>query len=389
MARITLLIALLAAFGPLSTDMYLPAIPQLQAEWHQPLMVVNLTLICFFLTFCLFMLVYGPLSDHYGRRRPLLVGIAIYIGACLMCALANGVYTLIAARILQAAGAASASVLSLAMSKDLFEAGKREQIMAHIAIIMALAPMSAPVIGGFIIHYSSWRLVFVTQALMGLAAWIGVYRIEEPLKHFQQISFTGAATVYLRLFRNRRFSGLMLALSILICPLFGFIASVPDIYMTRFGMDERQFGYFFAFNAVASLIGAYSFTRLSRRIASRTILTFCFIGYLAAGSLLLMVPRNSPWGLALPMWVMTLCLGLSRPPSNNLMLEQVERDVGAASALIVFTFMTIGAVSMGIISLPWTDKITVLGVMAGIVGTATLLFWLTFQSRFFREPDRT
>jgi len=385
MTRITFLIALLAAFPPLSTDMYLPAIPQLQAEWNQPLVMVNLTLICFFLTYCLFMLIYGPVSDRFGRRPPLLVGIVIYIIGSLMCAFAVNLSTLIAARIVQASGAASASVLSLAISKDLFDTRKREQIMAYIAIIMAFAPMCAPVIGGCIIHYCRWRLVFVLQAAMGAAAWMGVYRMAEPLHNFQVLSATTALTVYLRLFRNRRFAGLMLALSILPFPLFGFIAGVPEIYMTRFGMDERQFGYFFGFNAIASLIGAFSFTRLSRRFSSASLMTTSFIGIFAAGCLLLLLPHQSPWSLAFPMWVLTLFLGLNRPPSNNLMLEQVERDVGAASALIVFTFMTVGALSMAIISLPWEDKITVLGVMATIVATLTLTFWLRFKDRFFRR----
>jgi DHA1 family bicyclomycin/chloramphenicol resistance-like MFS transporter len=388
MTRITFLIALLAAFPPLSTDMYLPAIPQLQAEWNQPLMMVNLTLICFFLSYCLFLLIYGPVSDRFGRRRPLLVGIGIYVAASLMCGLAVDIYTLIAARIFQASGAAAAAVLSLAISKDLFEAEEREQIMAYIAIIMAFGPMCAPVIGGLIIHYSSWRLVFVLQAGMGILAWAGVYGMAEPLQHFQKLSARAAATVYFRLFGNRRFAGLMLALSILIFPLFGFIAAAPEIYMSGFGLDERQFGYLFGFNAVASLIGALFFTKLCRRFSSVAIMTTSFIGILAASGLLLFLPHSGPWSLALPMWVFTFFLGLNRPPSNNLMLEQVDHDVGAASSLIIFTFMTLGAVSMGVISLPWQDKIRVLGIMAASVGTITLVFWLRCHERFFRTKTQ-
>jgi DHA1 family bicyclomycin/chloramphenicol resistance-like MFS transporter len=174
MNRIILLLALLTAFPPLSTDMYLPAIPLLQKQWHQPLVTVNLTLIGFFVTYCIFILIYGPISDQFGRRRPLMTGIGIYIAASLLCALSTGIGMLIAARVLQAAGAAAASALGLAMCKDLFDGSSRARIMAHIAVIMALAPMLAPIIGSWVLYLTSWPWVFVFQAAMGAAAFAGV-----------------------------------------------------------------------------------------------------------------------------------------------------------------------------------------------------------------------
>ena len=381
MTRMIFLLSLLAAFPPLSTDMYLPAIPQLIEQWNQPLMMVNLTLICFFLTYCLFMLVYGPVSDRYGRRRPLMVGIGIYVIASLMCALAGDVFTLIAARVFQASGAASASALSLAMCKDLFETKTRERIMAYMAVIGALAPMLAPVIGGWMIHFFSWRWVFVVQAVMGAIAWVGVFRMAEPLQQLERISIGQVALVYVRLLRNRRYMGLMVAMSILILPFFGFLASSSEIYMSHFGMDERQFGYFFGFNALALMFGPFAFSILTRSYPSRNLITISFVGMVLASIALIVLPHHSPWSLAVPMWVLSFFFGLNRPPSNNLILEQVEHDVGAASALVIFAFMTIGAAGMGIISLAWQDKILVLGVMGTIVGTITLTFWLIFRSR--------
>ena len=381
MTRNIFLLSLLAAFPPLSTDMYLPAIPQLKAHWNQPLMMVNLTLICFFLSYCLFMLIYGPVSDRFGRRRPLLVGIGIFIIASLMCALADNIAALIAARIFQASGAASASALSLAMCKDLFEAKARERIMAYMAVIVALAPMLAPVIGGWLIHYFSWRWVFVFQASMGIIAWGGVFRMAEPLKQFQRISAAQVALVYVRLLRNRRYTGLMIAMSILVLPFFGFLAGSSEIYMSHFGMDERQFGYFFGFNALALMCGPFVFSRLTRSFSSRALLTLSFAGILVASIVMACLPHHSPWSLALPMWVLSFFFGMNRPPSNNLILEQVQRDVGAASALIIFAFMTVGAAGMGIISLAWSDKIMVLGVLGTVVGTITLTFWFRYRNR--------
>ena len=138
--RMVPLMALLTAFPAFSTDMILPAIPALAVMWNKPLAVVNLILICFFVTYGFFLLFYGPISDRYGRRRPLIVGISLYIFASMLCAVANSAAMLIAFRILQAAGAAASASLSMAITKDIFSGKERERILAYIAVIMALAP---------------------------------------------------------------------------------------------------------------------------------------------------------------------------------------------------------------------------------------------------------
>jgi MFS transporter, DHA1 family, multidrug resistance protein len=383
--RILLLLALLTAFPALSTDMYLPALPHLGVLWDVPLVVVNLTLIGFFLSYCLMMLVYGPLSDHFGRRRPLLVGVGIFIAASGICALAPTVHVLIAARVLQAAGAAAASALALAISKDLFESAQRALIMSYIAMIVALAPMLAPILGGWIMHYATWRLMFIFQGGMGAIAWLGVYRMDESLQRLQVVSVKKAVMAYVRLLRNRRYTGLLLAMSVLVFPFFAFIAGSPDIYMTRFGMDERQFGYFYGFNAFAFMCGPMAFSRLSRRVATAPLLSIAFGGITLLSLLMLVWPWDTPWRLALPMWGITFFLGMSRPPSNNLILDQVDQDVGAASALIIFTLMTGGAISIALISLQWEDKIRVLGLLGALGGAAAFLFWHKYGQRYFIE----
>nr|WP_269851165.1 MFS transporter [Methanosarcina horonobensis] len=160
------LLALLTAFPPLSTDMILPAIPSLAETWGVSLSVINLILVCFFVTYGFFLLFYGPISDRLGRRRPLLFGLAVYIVASLLCAFASSASVLIGLRILQAAGAAASSSISMAITKDIFSGQERERILAYIAVIMALAPMLAPVIGGWVLADFSWHWIFFVQALM-------------------------------------------------------------------------------------------------------------------------------------------------------------------------------------------------------------------------------
>lgn len=385
--RLLLLLALLSAFPPISTDMYLPAIPLLQKAWHQPLAMVNLTLVGFFVSYCVFLLFYGPLSDRFGRRPLLLVGIGIFILASLLCALSNNVVSLIVFRVFQAAGAASASALVLAISKDVYQGHERARILAHIGVIMALAPMLAPVFGGWVLTWFSWRWVFLIQALVGAVGWFGVFRMPETLKTPSATGVLKTAGIYLQLLGNRRYVGFALMMSFIVLPHFAFIAGSADIYITRLGLSEQVFGYFFALNAAAIMAGAFACTRLLGRVGSRAIMTAGFAGILIGGIVMLTRWLPGPWGLALPMAIVSFSFGLSRPPSNNLVLEQVERHAGAASSLLIFIYFMLGAFAMWLIALDWTDKIRVIGIMGTGSGAVMLGIWLLLPKFAAKKPS--
>ncbi|PLX85347.1 MAG: Bcr/CflA family drug resistance efflux transporter [Desulfuromonas sp.] len=387
-SRMLLLLALLSAFPPLATDMYLPAIPLLQQRWGEPLTVINLTLVGFFVSYCVFLLIYGPVSDRFGRRRPLLAGIGLFIFASLLCALSGSVGALIVSRVLQAAGAAAAAALAMAISKDVFRHDERARILAWIGVIMALAPAVAPIVGGWIMIWFSWRWIFVAQAAIAAVAWVGVLRMPETLQAPSSTGVLETAGIYLQLFRNRRYLGFALMVSMVVFPHFAFIAGSADIYITRLGLSEQTFGYLFAINAIAFMGGSLLCTRLLHRIGPRKVMTVGFAGLLAGGVIMLLRIFPGPWGLALPMSVVTFSLGLSRPPSNNLVLEQVDRHAGAASSLLVFIFFMLGAFSMWLISLDWGDKIGVIGILATAVGAVMLSIWLLLPSEWKCERGR-
>lgn len=373
------LLALLTAFPPLATDMYLPAIPTLQKQWNQPLSVINLTLVCFFITYCISLLFYGPVSDRFGRRPPLIVGIALYVIACILCALSPNAGSLIVFRIIQAMGAASAATLAMAICKDIFTGKEREQVLAVIAVIVSLAPMLAPVFGGWLLKWFSWPWIFVSQAVMGAISLVGVYNMEETLKNPIEVKIHELASGYMSLFKNVKFMGYAIMVAIAAFPLFSFIGGSADIYITRLGLSEQTFGYFFGANALAFMAGSLSCSRLLRIMSSKHLMTAGFSGILTGGVWMLLFSHHGPYSLALPMALITFSIGLSRPPSNNLVLEQVESHAGAASSLMIFTYFMFGAVSMWLISLDWQNKIRTIGLVALVSGLVMLVMWILLQ----------
>jgi DHA1 family bicyclomycin/chloramphenicol resistance-like MFS transporter len=378
------LLAFLTAFPALSTDMILPAIPSLAETWNQPLAVINLILVCFFVTYGFFLLLYGPISDRFGRRRPLLFGLAVYIIASLLCAVSSSAPMLIGFRMMQAAGAAASSSLSMAMTKDIFAGPERERILAYTAIIMALAPMLAPVIGSWILLDFSWHWVFLVQALMGVIGLFGVFHFQETLSVVSQTPLSRVIHTYGRLLLNPSYITMVLVMSVSLFPLYSFIAGSSSIYISEFGLSEQKYSYFFAFNALALMIGSFSCLRLIRSMGSRRLMTIGFVGVFLGGFFLLLTGQQGPWSFALPMFLITFSLGLSRPPSNNLVLEQVDRDAGSASSLMIFSYFTLGAVGMWFISLEWTDKIPVLGAIAFSCGALVLSTWFILQKKGIR-----
>ncbi|NLV97958.1 MAG: multidrug effflux MFS transporter [Desulfovibrionales bacterium] len=377
--RTLFLLILLAAFPPLSTDMYLPILPSLSHMWGVPAATINLSLVGFFASFSLALLIYGPLSDRFGRKPVLMAGIGLYIIACLVCALSSNPMTLIIGRVLQGFGAAAASTLSLAMTKDCFHGAERVRVMAHIAVIVALAPMLAPVIGGIMLKYVHWSGIFILQAFLGLIAMGGVARLQEPvsvgIRTLQQVLGN-----YFHLMCNLQFMGLCCLMALGMMPFFCFIGGSSYIFISHFGLSEQVFSYFFAFNSAALMLGAWICGRLIKILPNFRIIMLGYVGMLGSAIALALCANMGPWGMAIPMAIFSMFGGISRPPSNNFLLEQVTIDAGSASSLIMFTYFVSGAIAMWLIALPWTKKILVLGLV-GVCSSILVLVFLPVLGR--------
>ncbi len=366
------LILLLSAFPALSTDMYLPAIPTLCDLWQISLAQANLSLVVFFISFSACLLVHGPLSDRYGRRPILLWGISLYVVGCLLCASSTSITMLVFSRIVQAMGAAAASAMSLALAKDLYDGEGRKKLLAYLGVIVPLCPMVAPTIGAFMLSHVSWRGIFLSQAILSLTALYGAFRLTEPLQEKGSGGFCAAVGRYRDLLRNKAYLGYAISFSLLGFPFFAYIASSADIFITGFGMTEQTYGLYFAFNAFALMIGSFLCSRLCVGIASRTILLVSVTGMICSAAAMLYLGGDTPVLFALPMFAYSMFLGMSRPISNHMILEQVQKDAGTASSLLTFFFFICGAIAMETISFNWESKPLAIAVM-GLAATITPL----------------
>ncbi|MCG8473758.1 MAG: multidrug effflux MFS transporter [Desulfobacterales bacterium] len=370
-----LLLALLAAFPPLATDMYLPAIPFLQSLWTVPLSIINLTLVLFFVVYCASLLIYGPLSDRFGRRPPLMAGILCFVAGSFLCALAKGVTMLIVARVIQAFGAASASAISMAMTKDRLEGKEREQAMGYVAVIMAIAPMVSPMIGSEILKIASWPFIFIAQGCIGMVALVGVFFFKESHPNPSAVSVMGLVRAYGRVMRNRRFMSMVGCSSLVGLPSFAFIGASSTIYMVTYHLSAQEFSLFFGGNALCFMAGAMVCSRLGAKVSSARLVQIGFGGICLGGALMMLNLFTGPWALALPMGGTSFFMGLSRPPANHLALEQVSRDVGVASSILIFSYFIIGALGMALVSFEGGSTLSFIGGISAVIGLVLFFWW--------------
>ena len=373
------LLALLAAFPPLSTDMYLPAIPYLGKLWSVDLKTVNLTLICFFLSYSPALLVYGPVSDRFGRRIPLLLGLLLFILGSLLCAAAGSVQTLIYSRIIQGVGAAAPSALGLSITKDYYTGPERHKILAIIGIIVALAPMIGPTLGSWAMLFGDWHLIFVLQAGVALVSFLGVLKIPETNGALRHIPLTQMAVPYISLFKNSRFLHLTLVFAVSMCSFFAFIAASSEIYINGFSVSEQAFGLYFGINALCLMAGSFLCMKLVIRVNDMTLIRFGFSSMVVGGLLMMGMPHSQVLFFTLPMCCISFGFGLTRPLCVNMILETVNKDIGSASSLMMFANFIFGALAMGLISLCGEWKILMIGVTAVSTSLLTLIVILAIH----------
>ncbi|MGC6077490.1 multidrug effflux MFS transporter [Citrobacter portucalensis] len=367
-----LILSGLMAFTSLSTDIYLPAMPTMAEDLHGN---VELTITGFLIGFTIAQLIWGPISDHMGRRKPLFIGMVLFIIGSTGCALSTSITQIVFWRVFQALGACTGPMLARAMIRDLFARTRAAQMLSTLVLVMAIAPIAGPLIGGQIIRLSTWHSIFWLLVVIGALMFISLNWLPETLPEDKRVkaSLAGAFRNYRSLLTNGRFMRYTLSLTFYYVGAYAFITGSPFVYISYYHVDPQHYGWLFALNIIGVMAMSVVNRRLVQRHALEQLLKYAtMLAALAAVALALLVKLESGGIVAIIVSIFLLFSmnGIIAATSTAAALDAVPNIAGSASALIgalqygsgIISSLLLAAFSDGT---PWT--------MAWIIALFTLL----------------
>ena len=381
--RMVLILGALSAFGPLAIDFYLPAFPAMAQAFATDEKHVQATLAAYFLGLSLGQLAYGPVADRFGRRKPLLFGVGLFTLASLACAYAPNLDTLIVARFVQALGGCAGMVLSRAIVSDKCDPVASAKVFSQLMLVMGLAPILAPMLGGVLVNLSGWQSIFLALSLFSAFCLfaVGLGLPESLPAHMPRQPLSGALRQYLRLLADRVFIGHALTGGIAIAGMFAYIAGSPFVFIKLYGVPAEHYGWLFGTNAAGFILVAQVNARLLAKRGPAFLLVRAVWFYLAAGLVLLGVAALRPaqlWPLLVPLFVCIASLGCIIPNASACAMSGQGARAGSASALMGCLQFSVAAAAAALVSVlhdgsavPMTLVISLCGALVVSVALLT------------------
>lgn len=380
--RLLLILGSLSAFGPLAIDFYLPSFPALAKAFATDVEHVQLSLAAYFVGLAVGQLVYGPLADRFGRRKPLLFGVTLFSLASLACALAPSLEWLIAARFVQALGGCAGMVVSRAVVRDLCDPINSAKVFSQLMLVMGVAPILAPLAGGLLLSAFGWPSIFICLTLFSLICLLALAKwLPETLtKDVPPAPLRGAIGEYKRLFANLPFLGYALTGGFAVAGMFAYIAGSPFVFIELYGVPAEHYGLLFGSNALGFILVAQLNAWLVARHGPAYWLGKTVWFYLACGLALLLVALAKPqalWPLLIPLFGCIACLGILLPNASACAMAGQGRHAGSASALLgslQFVIAASAATMVGVLHDGSAWSVAVVIFVCGLLAVGLSLF---------------
>jgi len=392
-ARTALTLGAFVALGPLTIDMYLPALPSITGDLGTTAATVQLTLTGTLVGLALGQLVLGPLSDAYGRRRPLLAGTALHVVASLLVLVAPTVAVLGALRVLQGVGAAAGAVIAIAVVRDLYDGRAAATMLSRLFLVLGAAPVLAPTIGGEILRFTSWRGVFALLAAYGLALLaVGWATLREtlPPERRRSAGVVGTLRGYGELLHDRSYVGLVLVAGLTMAGLFSYVSGSAFVYQGEFGLDEQQFGLLFGAGAFWLIAATQLNPLVLRRFEPQQVLVAGTVIGALAGAALVVLAGTSTGGLpavVVSLWVVLFACGLALPNAPALALSRHGDAAGTAAALLGAVQFGVGALVSPVVGLLGNDAVAIGLVVVSALTLAILVLVAVVRPWQLSVPD--
>lgn len=381
--RTILILGALSAFGPLAIDFYLPGFPAMAQAFATDEKHIQLTLAIYFLGLSIGQLIYGPIADRFGRRVPLLVGVGLFTAASFACAFAPSLDWLIGARFVQALGGCAGMVLSRAIVSDKCDAVGSAKVFSQLMLVMGLAPILAPMLGGLLVNLYGWQAIFIVltcfSAMASLAVALGLP--ESLPANVPRQPLSGALRQYARLLKDREYLGHALTGGIAMAGMFAYIAGSPFVFIQLYGIPAEHYGWLFGSNAAGFILVAQVNARLLAKRGPAFLLSRMVWLYLAAGLTLLGISAlhtEQLWPLLIPLFICIASLGCIIPNASACAMSGQGARAGSASALLgclQFSVAAAAAWLVGVLhdgsAMPMAMVISLCGILAVSIAVAT------------------
>lgn len=380
--KLIVILALMSSIAPLSTDMYLPALSHVEQSFQTNSFLTQLSIASFFIAFALGQLIYGPLSDIFGRKIPALVGIFFFIVSSLFCVIIDDIYAFIALRFFEALGGCAGVVIARAIVNDLFEIKEAAGIFALMMVFSSLAPMLSPTFGGILLEYFSWHSIFATLFALGILLFLMIlFGLKESAPHLKNKKFSHkeAMKSYKFVLKDKRFLTYVFCAALALAAMFAYITGSSFVFTEFFDLSEQQFALLFGANALGFVICANINARLVLKYESEKILAKALMIMFISTVILLANAFFHPNFLLFELSIFTsiAMLGFITPNTTTLAMARFKEHSGTASAVLgTVQFGFAGLISFVVGAINANTPIILAFVMCACVLVANMIYFL-------------